>query len=609
MSIANCFLNSSDDEDEQEPSQAIDFPMHNDGELLYSEEDQHETNLEAVISGNVFDPAGVFLENDDVAVTSYFLQNLRREFSSELRSKAYSLFDTIIELRYGESVPESTFATIASELISKSFSLFADQLDAKSLQLVQQINRFAGSLHLQKTYLKSLGGFIPPRAITIPNDVTYQYISIIEIAKLILNQSLVNEILREQSDNVYNFQEYSSELNCEFQRWQQIKGKLRIQLYSDEFSIANPIGHSRHEQNYLVIYCSFTNIPYCERLKRRDLFLLLIVNHKTIDANLLNVVLDQLNQDLGQLIQSGIVKRLSDGSSVTIPCTFSSFVGDSKSAYQFLGFPGSFGLGFRCRFCGASYSQIQTEMDQPLFGSDEDIHEYWRLVDEATEITFSADDEARKRFGLVRKFKFASRNPTESIHPWGVSPPDVCHDLLEGALPKICSIILIGLTKLFLRNKNQMVTMVRSKQFYDSPLSISSETGGFSVDGDFIQRAELFIRLEQIFLEDIPALTGCAAEEVMSSKPFQLYLAFKRVCLISFNVIITDFDLEELKNKIRESIRLLKEIEPSCSITPKLHHLQHYPSLIKRFGPLVFFSSLAFERYVLISCLIISNFI
>jgi hypothetical protein len=551
-----------------------------------------ENVIQAEITNDVFDPARII--NIESESNSLFLNAIRRDFSKELQEKAFSMFDTIIELRYGESLSESIYAKITSEIIGKCLTLFSEELSPQSLLLIEHIKRFSSRLNLQKEYLKSLGGLIEPQAIKI-DDITYQYISIKKIANFVLNnQSLINQIIREQEQQ-FGSNNFESELACEFKRWQRINGKLRIQLYSDEFSIVNPIGHSRHVQNYLVIYCSFTNIPFKDRLKRSDLFLLLIVNHKEINSNILHTVLDSLNNELYQLVSTGIQKQFDNFSIINIPCVLSSFVGDSKSAYQFLGYPVNFGLYFRCRFCGANHSEIQQGiLNKPLLGTDQDVQDYWQLVDQAVGIELPEND-VRDNFGLIRKFKFASRFPP-SVDPWGICPPDVCHDILEGTLPKLVSIILASLCTLFCRNKDQMVLMVTSKQFYDAPLCIKSVTGGFTIEGDMIQRAELLVRLEQIFLEDLPLMCGIPASQVQSSNPFQLFESLKNIAIISFQVSISKDNLAELRTNISKMFQYYKALDASGKVTPKMHHISHYPDLIENFGPLVHFSSLPFER-------------
>jgi hypothetical protein len=51
-----------------------------------------------------------------------------------------------------------------------------------------------------------------------------------------------------------------------------------------------------------------------------------------------------------------------------------------------------------------------------------------------------------------------------------------------------------------------------------------------------------------------------------------------------------------MKVDIEQIFNSLHELEPEFKIFPKLHHLTHYPEMIKQYGPLILFSSLPFER-------------
>lgn len=141
-----------------------------------------------------------------------------------------------------------------------------------------------------------------------------------------------------------------------------------------------------------------------------------------------------------------------------------------------------------------------------------------------------------------------------------------------------------------------MVKIVSAHQYYDANFTIKAVTGGFSIEGDMIQRAELCVRLEHILLEELSQIAGVPETEIMMTKSFQLYLAYKQFCIIAFQTTISESDLEKLSNCIDEVFRLIKEIDPSCSTNPKLHFHMHYVALIRYFGPLIYFSSLPFER-------------
>jgi len=62
--------------------------------------------------------------------------------------------------------------------------------------------------------------------------------------------------------------------------------------------------------------------------------------------------------------------------------------------------------------------------------------------------------------------------------------------------------------------------------------------------------------------------------EVTSSFPFQLYIVFKQFCKVSFQAEISEAELKTLSENITEVHRLIKTIDSSYSIFPKLHQLR-----------------------------------
>jgi hypothetical protein len=446
------------------------------------EEEQESEDLEINLEN---------IADDNQSFNSMFFQSITNDFPQPMQEKAYHMFDIIVRLRWIENLPESTFVKIMTDAISPSLNLHSEVLSATHRALNDKISKFASSRYLQKIYLTSLGGYVKPTEIPIEianeqEKFTYQYVPIKDVISLALkNPALLREIVREKSQHfAFDNCIFSSELTCDQKRWERIKGKLRIQLYSDEFTISNPLGPSRHNQKYMVVYCSFTNLPLKDRLKRKDLFLLIIANHKHIDDQTLSAILDPLNYDLEDLFNNGVDIKLGDGNMLNIECTLSTFIADNLAQYVFLGYSSNFYLGFRCRLCGGNYEEIQRGcLSMPLFGDNNDIKIYWEYVRQADGLNLPI--EARRVFGLMRKFKFASQ--TRSIDPWNITPVDVMHDILEGIIPKLTSVILQHLKEMFLKNREQMIAIISKRQFYDALFSVKSVTGGFIIDGDAIQ--------------------------------------------------------------------------------------------------------------------------
>jgi len=142
-------------------------------------------------------------------------------------------------------------------------------------------------------------------------------------------------------------------------RWQRIKGAVRIELYFDEYGIVNPIGPSRSEHKYLSGYASVANVPLRNRMKRDDLSLILIANHKGITDETYEQILDPVYQQLEELCKNGIqVYNETTAQFISILCVLSAIVADNLEHHQLVGGSKSFGAVYICRWCAATSDEI-----------------------------------------------------------------------------------------------------------------------------------------------------------------------------------------------------------------------------------------------------------
>lgn len=415
---------------------------------------------------------------------STFLNDIFRNFSIDMQKQIFGIFDKIVELRWTENVPESTFARILDGILEEIFTTISTNLTPKITEMCTMVHQFASSLHLQKVYIQTLGTYIEPESMQINDNLTIQYVPISKVAKQALNSSVISQIIREQADDFsYQFDNYSSELTCDHQRWLRLKGKLRVELYMDEFTIVNPIGAHKHEHKYFVAYCSFSNIPPKSRMKRNDIYLLLVANHKTVTTEVLHQILDRLNAELICLSTNGIdVHNMTSGKLINIKGVLAHIVADNLSHYQLVGASMNFSLYYHCRLCGANKDEIQFShlVQKRSFGTEQDLESYWATVERANGIELPSNE-----FNFKRTFKFA--NKEENIHPWNCLMFDLTHDICEGVIPKMSSFVLMHLGKMYGISKPTIVAFVNQFQFYDCKFIISPVTNGFKIGGDAVQ--------------------------------------------------------------------------------------------------------------------------
>lgn len=414
-----------------------------------SENDQFDSIIREISVGNpelansstFFDTLSKFLQLDEV---EYFTK------------MCYAL----LRAQTSSNVTFEGFKSIARTLISSALTDMPGNVNLSDV-LIEKLTDFTESRDLQTTFLKQNTDFFESFKIMKDGQEIGRGIEIRRLAQIILkNRSIVNSILREVEEknkgHPAKWEKYVTELNCCPERREILLGSLRILIAADDFSITN------FKSKYLAIYCSFTNIPIEERLKRKDVFLVGIANReKMASCNAtLNDVLEPLVTELEQLLSKGIDIDIhsDDGTNKftekkNIKVSLSAVVSDNLGELELLGLRRAFYLGFICRHCGCNYEQTQTmtSANFPLLGSEADIKMYHEDLAHTLEINnlLAAHEESRgKPLTAKSRREFYKRNMTKlgyvdhlgivakcafmrlpNVHLWLITPPDTLHDL------------------------------------------------------------------------------------------------------------------------------------------------------------------------------------
>lgn len=124
----------------------------------------------------------------------------------------------------------------------------------------------------------------------------------------------------------------------------------------DDFEVANPLGTSKNKHKICAVYWVLVNLApkFCSSLSSIQLALLCKTN--TVKACGYSEVLHPLLQDLVLLEKHGVyVEKL--GSSVRGPVLY--IAADNLAAHSLAGFHESFVSDKMCRFCMATWQEIQ----------------------------------------------------------------------------------------------------------------------------------------------------------------------------------------------------------------------------------------------------------
>lgn len=183
------------------------------------------------------------------------------------------------------------------------------------------------------------------------------------------------------------------------------------------------------------------------------------------------------------------------------------------------------------------------------------------------------------------------RQKLQYFHPITGFPPDILHDLLEGIVPlelALCIQKMIHLKHFTLDDLNRKVESFpyQHTDKLDKPKPISKTYATkMTIGGNAHENAAL-IRL-------LPFLVGNVVPE--GDAAWSVLMELKDIVELVLSPTFTEETIQYLQCKIRDHKEILLEVFPDFKLRPKHHYIDHYPELIRCFGPLVHFWTMRFE--------------
>ena len=165
------------------------------------------------------------------------------------------------------------------------------------------------------------------------------------------------------------------------------------------------------------------------------------------------------------------------------------------------------------------------------------------------------------------------------------------HDLFEGIVPKELSLCIKSLVSKKYFTVDYLNSIIESFPFKftdktNRPQPISKYFAKKNSIGGNCHENWTLLRL-------LPLMIGHVIPE--EDKTWQILLDLKEIVEILASGHFSDETLSYLECKISDHRCLLKEVFPDFHLLPKHHFLEHYPELIRRFGPVIDFWTIRFE--------------
>lgn len=353
------------------------------------------------------------------------------------------------------------------------------------------------------------------------------------------------------------------------------ENNLEIIVFQDAFELCNPLGSSKKKHKLVGFYFIVGNLPLKYRSNINNIQLILLCKDSYIKQFGYSPILSKLIEELKLLETEGLTVngKIFKGSVFTI-------VGDNLGSHQIGGFIENFSTSeYFCRYCLCTRKSLN---DYECI-----LHERRNNLNHSLHLQEKELAQTNSVKGVKEDSLF---NQLENYHVCGLGlPPCIYHDLFEGIIPfdimnilkyfhihKIISIDQINLSMMYLRKKFKLKL---SFPTIDEKMK--------KIPGKADEVLHFLMLLPYVFLNYI---------QTYDTPVWDLLSSMLEMVRIIMSSKISQNEVSQLTHFISLYFYHLKECFPSTKLKPKHHFIQHYPELIRKFGPLKHLGTIRFEQ-------------
>lgn len=356
------------------------------------------------------------------------------------------------------------------------------------------------------------------------------------------------------------------------------KNALQIQLFFDEFETANPLGSKHGIHKVGSIYFILRNFTPKINSALLNIHLVALFHSQDIKNYGINAILEPIVHDLKVLESTGISLPFCDQQ---ICGTVAQVTGDNLGLHTVLGFVESFSARYFCRFCIADKNECQRLFtdDYPNKLRNEVLH--------AQHCSHVHDPTVASSFGVKRMCILNNLQYFSVVDNYAV---DLMHDILEGVGQFELKLLFGYLAENKIVSKQDVTERVYAFNYgylerKNRPSRLNLDQTGNGIGLNAIQTFCLIRNVPLIFGDIVPG----------GNAHWRLLLLLLQIINVVFSPVITEGMTVCLKHLIIDHHKLFKELYPHRNLIPKHHFLVHYPSAIRKIGPLIHFWGMRFE--------------
>ena len=357
------------------------------------------------------------------------------------------------------------------------------------------------------------------------------------------------------------------------------KHAIQLQLFFDEFESANPLGSKKGIHKLGAIYFTLRNLSPKHNSVLSNIHLVALFHAQDIKTYGFSKILDPVVQDIKELETKGIQVPFYDQN---VYGTIVQVTGDNLGIHSLFGFVESFSARYCCRFCLAEKEDFQTEFkeDSPkIVMRTKALHaEHCQKIEATPGLPYVM---GVKRSCILNSLQYFNTCENFSV--------DIMHDILEGVAQYEMKLLILHLIKNFTTSKE---IDRRIKNFNYGYMEQNNKPPALKLVED---SNDLGLNAIQSWclLRNLPLILGDLVSP--NDQHWYLLLLLLQIADIVFSPRLSTGITIYLKHLIAEHHGLFKHLFPNKRLIPKHHFMVHYPTCIRKIGPLVHIWCMRYE--------------
>ncbi|KAJ8668187.1 hypothetical protein QAD02_009850 [Eretmocerus hayati] len=354
---------------------------------------------------------------------------------------------------------------------------------------------------------------------------------------------------------------------------------LKLVLFQDSFETSFPIFTDKTKFDIIGIYMTLANLPPHIRNRKENMKLVLLCFEDFVLSYGWEQVLEKLVSDIKTLETRGISYNSESGREIQVKGSLIAVTGDNSGNHSIGGFQKNFSnLNYISRYCETKMSEFREQLRPRKL----------RTVESYNECIKEIKSPRKPVIGIKMN---SPLNSLKYFHVCNPGLPPCCgHDLFGGFVKEDLS----NSTSYFIKNAwFQQDQFDRALKTIDVTLKLPAHLPVLKKRyvrdymGSIIQIKLLLMVYPLAIINEI---------KNYRNDVWRMILKLRQVCDLVSSPALTPHQVDNLGEIYKEYLNLRIKCFPESPLKPKHLFAQHYPTMIRKFGPLKHLWTAGFEE-------------